>query len=80
MQGRLDPRTSSTLLTMTEMTTLTLAGIVVLTLAGVNLAALLLPAACCVAIASKDLLQNMMAGVCSAAAADNHVMLCLYCL
>ncbi len=54
----------SSLLTMTEVITLTLAGVVILTMLGVNISALLLPAAVCIAFASKELVQNMLAGVC----------------
>jgi hypothetical protein len=47
---------------ITECTSLLLAGIVVLSLAGINISALLLPAGVVLAIASRDLLQNFIAG------------------
>lgn len=50
------------LVTLTECITLMLGGIVVLTIAGVNIGGLLLPAAVGLAFASKDLLQNLVAG------------------
>lgn len=47
---------------MTECTSLLLAGIVVLSMLGINISALLLPAGVVLAIASRDLLQNLIAG------------------
>jgi len=50
------------LLTLTECIALMLAAIVTLTIAGVNIGGLLLPAAVGLAFASKDVLQNLVAG------------------
>jgi hypothetical protein len=61
-QGRLDARMAAALVTLTECITLLLAGIVVLSMIGINISGLLVPAGICVAIASKDLLQNLLAG------------------
>ena len=47
---------------ITECTSLLLAGIVVLSMLGINISALLLPAGVVLAIASRDLLQNFIAG------------------
>lgn len=48
---------------ITECTSLLLAGIVVLSMLGINISGLLLPAGVVLAIASRDLLQNFIAGV-----------------
>jgi small-conductance mechanosensitive channel len=61
-QGRLDARMAAGLVTFTECITLLLAGIVMLSMLGINISGLLLPAGICVAIASQDLLQNLLAG------------------
>lgn len=61
-QGRLDRRTAAGLVTLAECVSLTLAGVVALTVAGVNLGGLLLPAAAGLALASKDVAQNLAAG------------------
>ena len=61
-QGRLDARVAAGLVTLTECVALVLAGVVLLSSLGVNISALLLPAGVCVAIASKDLLQNTVSG------------------
>lgn len=63
LQGRIDLRTLAGARMITECTSLLLAGIVVLSLAGINISALLLPAGVVLAIASRDLLQNFIAGV-----------------
>lgn len=63
VQGRLDARSAASLYTLTECCALLAASIVLLSMLGVNISALLLPAGVCLAIASKDLLQNMLAGV-----------------
>lgn len=47
---------------ITECTSLLLAGIVALSMLGINTSALLLPAGVVLAIASRDLLQNLIAG------------------
>ena len=47
---------------ITECSTLLLAGIVMLSMLGINVNALLLPAGVVLAIASRDLLQNLIAG------------------
>ena len=47
---------------VTECTSLLLAGIVVLSMLGINISALLLPTGVVLAIASRDLLQNFIAG------------------
>jgi hypothetical protein len=60
--GRLDARMAAGLYTFTECASLMLAGIVILSMLGINISGLLLPAGICVAIASKDLLQNLLAG------------------
>lgn len=61
-QGRIDMRTLATARMITECTSLLLAGIVVLSMLGINISALLLPAGVVLAIASRDLLQNFIAG------------------
>lgn len=55
-------RTLATARMITECTSLLLAGIVVLSMLGINISALLLPAGVVLAIASRDLLQNFIAG------------------
>jgi len=62
LQGRIDMRTLATARMITECTSLLLAGIVVLSMLGINISALLLPAGVVLAIASRDLLQNFIAG------------------
>jgi small-conductance mechanosensitive channel len=47
---------------ITECTSLLLAGIVALSMLGINISGLLLPAGVVLAIASRDLLQNFIAG------------------
>eukprot|EP00775_Hariotina_reticulata_P003655 gene3655-3916_t len=64
-QGRIDARTMSGARMITECSTLLLAGIVVLSMLGINVNALLLPAGVVLAIASRDLLQNLIAVTCS---------------
>lgn len=62
LQGRIDLRTLAGARMVTECTSLLLAGIVVLSMLGINISALLLPAGVVLAIASRDLLQNFIAG------------------
>eukprot|EP00879_Flechtneria_rotunda_P006781 GHRR01007125.1.p1 GENE.GHRR01007125.1~~GHRR01007125.1.p1 ORF type:complete len:535 (+),score=162.40 GHRR01007125.1:305-1909(+) len=61
-QGRIDARTMSGARMATEVCSLLLAGIVALSMLGINISALLLPTGVALAIASKDLLQNLIAG------------------
>lgn len=63
LQGRIDLRTLAGARMITECTSLLLAGIVVLSMLGINISGLLLPAGVVLAIASRDLLQNFIAGV-----------------
>jgi hypothetical protein len=65
-QGRIDARTMSGARMITECSSLLLAGVLVLSALGININALLLPTGVVLAIASKDLLQNLIAGVCRA--------------
>jgi hypothetical protein len=61
-QGRIDARTMSGARMITECSSLLLAGVLVLSALGININALLLPTGVVLAIASKDLLQNLIAG------------------
>jgi hypothetical protein len=63
-QGRIDARTMSGARMITECSSLLLAGVLVLSALGININALLLPTGVVLAIASKDLLQNLIAGMC----------------
>jgi hypothetical protein len=56
---------------VTECTSLLLAGIVVLSMLGINISALLLPTGVVLAIASRDLLQNFIAGTCMGASTSS---------
>jgi hypothetical protein len=62
LQGRIDARTMSGARMITECSSLLLAGVLVLSALGININALLLPTGVVLAIASKDLLQNLIAG------------------
>ncbi|WIA28842.1 hypothetical protein OEZ86_011368 [Tetradesmus obliquus] len=62
-QGRIDARTMSGARMITECSSLLLAGVLVLSALGININALLLPTGVVLAIASKDLLQNLIAGL-----------------
>lgn len=62
LQGRIDLRTLAGARMITECTSLLLAGIVALSMLGINISGLLLPAGVVLAIASRDLLQNFIAG------------------
>lgn len=64
---------AAALTTVTECVALMLAAIVALTIAGVNLGGLLLPAAACLALASKDVLQNLVAGALGAEAGGGEL-------
>lgn len=61
-QGRLDHRISAAVITGSELFTMLGAGVIVLSALGVNVSGLLLPAGVCLAIASKDLAHNFLAG------------------
>lgn len=62
-QGRLDHRISAAVITGSELFTMLGAGVIVLSALGVNVSGLLLPAGVCLAIASKDLAHNFLAGI-----------------
>ena len=68
-QGALDPRISAAIITGSELFTMVGAGVILLSALGVNVSGLLLPAGVCLAIASKDLAHNFLAG--------KHQELCL---
>lgn len=62
-QRRIEPRLSTSLVTLTECISLLAAATVVLSMLGLNVSGLLLPAAICLAVACKDLLTNLLAGL-----------------
>lgn len=66
MQGRIDARTLGAARMLTEVSALTLGGILALSCLGLNINALLLPAGVVLAFASRDLLQNLIAGALAA--------------
>ncbi|KAK9803204.1 hypothetical protein WJX73_003055 [Symbiochloris irregularis] len=61
-QGTIDDSLGSSIITGSECIALMSAAIILLSLLGVNVSALLVPAACAVAFAAKDLSHNFLAG------------------
>lgn len=61
-QGALDHRISAAIITGSELFTMVGAAVILLSALGVNVSGLLLPAGVCLAIASKDLAHNFLAG------------------
>eukprot|EP00884_Botryococcus_braunii_P000444 jgi/Botrbrau1/103/Bobra.0022s0092.1 len=62
LQGKIDYRLSSTIITCTEILSMITALIILLSMFGINVSALILPAGVAVAFASKDLVLNFLAG------------------
>lgn len=62
VQGRIDYRLASTVITCAEILSMITALIILLSMFGINVSALILPAGVAVAFASKDLVHNFLAG------------------
>lgn len=62
MQGTVDAGFANTIINWAECTAILIAGVIILSMLGVNISGLFLPAGICIALASKDLAHNFVAG------------------
>lgn len=62
-QGTVDAGFATTIITWTECTAILIAGVIILSMLGVNISGLFLPAGICLAIASREVAHNFVAGI-----------------
>lgn len=71
----MDAGLATTITNWVECTAILIAGVIILSMLGVNISGLFLPAGICLALASKDLAHNFVAGMLLMA----QSLVCRYC-